>query len=270
MIKLARSVVFSASLFLTCATAPSFAQGVPVIDSTNLAKNVEQLQTALTNIDKQIEQIEQLKTQIDKLTDIQGLLDEVLGSVTGPFEEIAGLYNQAQDIKDRAAKIADFKGLIGSLQVGDFQSLLNSLLDGGDGITMGDKMAAEALKETLETAGFDQETLTALNEDESGQGAQIAQAAATNAAGMAAAQFAYEESGKLIERIDGLVDQIGKTETLKESVDLNTRMAASTNYALASIARLNAAQGLIAGQNGINMAAEQAKDKKFFQIGGAK
>lgn len=42
-------------------------------------------------------------------------------------------------------------------------------------------------------------------------------------------------------RIDGLVDEIANQDTLKESIDLNTRMAAETNYMLGQMWRLNAA-----------------------------
>ena len=56
---------------------------------------------------------------------------------------------------------------------------------------------------------------------------------------------------------------------MKESIDLNTRMAAETNYMFGQMWRLNAAQGLASGQNGINWAAEQAKERAFFDFSGA-
>ncbi|QSH70454.1 hypothetical protein JQK83_019520 (plasmid) [Pseudosulfitobacter pseudonitzschiae] len=83
------------------------------------------------------------------------------------------------------------------------------------------------------------------------------------------AQISYEEAAQSIERIDGLVEAIGEQETLKESIDLNTRMAAETNYMLGQMWRLNAAQGLAQGQNGIDFAAEQARTRSFFDYSGA-
>ena len=83
------------------------------------------------------------------------------------------------------------------------------------------------------------------------------------------AQLSYEEAAQSLERIDGLVAEIGKQEELKDSVDLNTRMAAETNYMLGQMWRLNAASGLAAGQSGVNWAAEQAKEKSFFDYSGA-
>ena len=58
----------------TIGAAPVYAQGVPVIDGSNLAKNIEQLQQALADAERQLQQIEQLQEQIQQLTDINGLL----------------------------------------------------------------------------------------------------------------------------------------------------------------------------------------------------
>ena len=82
---------------------PMFAQGVPVIDGTNLAKNIEQLQAALRDAENQIAQIEELKKQVEngiaQLTNLEG----ILGSISG-LNEIAGLYNSVEDLRSRAAK----------------------------------------------------------------------------------------------------------------------------------------------------------------------
>jgi type IV secretion system protein VirB5 len=63
------------------------------------------------------------------------------------------------------------------------------------------------------------------------------------------------------------VDAIGAQETLKESVDLNTRMAAETNFMLGQMWRLNAAAGLAGAQSGLDLAAEQARTRAFFDYG---
>ncbi|WP_371158325.1 type IV secretion system protein [Jannaschia sp. 2305UL9-9] len=241
------------------------AQGVPVIDGSNLAQNIEQLQAALRDAENQLAQIEELRRQVELSLEQITNLEGILGSISG-LNGIADLYNSAEDLRSRAAKIADLDGLIGSLSVGDWDDILDSLLD--DEVTMGERRAQEALRETLETAGFDQPTLAGLSNDEGGQGQIIAQTAATNATAMAASQMAYEEAAASLERIDGLVDAIGDQATLKESVDLNTRMAAETNFMLGQMWRLNAAAGLATGQTGVNWAAEQARQRAFFDFGG--
>ena len=250
----------------TSLATPAFAQGVPVIDGSNLARNIEQLQAALRDAENQVRQIEELRRQIELQIEQITNLEGILGSISG-LNEIAGLYNSAVDIRNRAAKITDLSGFMDSLSIGDFDGLLDSLLDGE--VTMGERRAVEAVQETMSNAGFTPERLQALNAADDPRGAAIADTAAANATAIAAAQISYEEAGSSIERIDGLVGEIANQETLKESIDLNTRMAAETNYMLGQMWRLNAAQGLAAGQNGIDWAAEQAQTRAFFDYSGA-
>ncbi len=55
----------TAAAVLSLIGSAAFAQGVPVIDGTNLAKNIEQLQAALRDAENQIAQIEELKKQVE-------------------------------------------------------------------------------------------------------------------------------------------------------------------------------------------------------------
>lgn len=256
----------AAALCLCLLGSVAHAQGVPVIDGTNLAKNIEQLQAALRDAENQIAQIEELKKQVEngisQLTNLEG----ILGSISG-LNDIASLYNSVQDLRSRAAKITDLSGFQDAIAIGDFDSLLDSLLDGN--VTMGDKMAGDYMRDTLEGAGLTSEVLAGLSSSENPQDKRIADTAAASATAMGMAQLSYEESAQSLERIDGLVEEIGNQTELKDSIDLNTRMAAETNYMLGQMWRLNAAAGLAAGQTGVNWAAEQAKEKSFFDYSGA-
>ncbi|WP_226628926.1 type IV secretion system protein [Alloyangia pacifica] len=255
----------TASAATLALTAPGLAQGVPVIDGSNLAKNVEQLQQALQDAENQIEQIQQLKRQIELQMEQITSLEFIGDSLTG-FNDIATLYNSAEDLRDRAAKITDLSGFADDLAMGDFDALLDNLLDGD--VTMGEKHAAEQMRETLASAGLTSDRLSQLSSSENPQDKVIAQTAGTSATAIAAAQLSYEEAESSLERVNGLVDEIANQETLKESVDLNTRMAAETNFMLGQMWRLNAAAGLAQGQTGVNWAAEQAKERSFFDYSG--
>ena len=166
--------------------SPLLAQGVPVIDGTNLAKNIEQLQAALRDAENQIAQIEELKKQVEtgleQLTNLEG----ILGSISG-LNEIASLYNSVEDLRSRAAKITDLSGFQDALTIGDFDGLFESLLDGD--VTMGDKMAAEYMRDTLERAGLTSETLAGLSSSENPQDKLIATTAATSATAMGVRSF---------------------------------------------------------------------------------
>ncbi len=255
----------TASAAAVSLTAPGLAQGVPVIDGSNLAKNVEQLQQALQDAENQIEQIQQLKKQIELQMEQITSLEFIGDSLTG-FNDIATLYNSAEDLRDRAAKITDLSGFADDLAMGDFDALLDNLLDGD--VTMGEKHAAEQMRETLASAGLTSDRLSQLSSSENPQDKVIARTAGTSATAIAAAQLSYEEAESSLGRVNGLVDEIANQETLKESVDLNTRMAAETNFMLGQMWRLNAAAGLAQGQTGVNWAAEQAKERSFFDYSG--
>ncbi|MCA0946754.1 type IV secretion system protein [Salipiger pacificus] len=257
--------VGTASAAAVSLAVPALAQGVPVIDGSNLAKNVEQLQQALQDAENQIEQIQQLKKQIELQMEQITSLEFIGDSLTG-FNDIATLYNSAEDLRDRAAKITDLSGFADDLAMGDFDALLDNLLDGD--ITMGEKHAAEQMRETLASAGLTSDRLSQLSSSANPQDKVIAQTAGTSATAIAAAQFSYEEAESSLGRVNGLVDEIANQETLKESVDLNTRMAAETNFMLGQMWRLNAAAGLAQGQTGVNWAAEQAKERSFFDYSG--
>lgn len=253
-------------LYLCLGTSSALAQGVPVVDGTNLAKNIEQLQAALRDAENQIAQIEQLKKQVETGLDQLTSLEGILGAISG-LNEIASLYNSAEDLRSRAAKITDLADFQDALVIGDFASLRNSLLDGN--VTMGDRMATEYMRDTLEGAGLSAGTLAGLSASSNPQDKRIAETAASSATAMGMAQLSYEEAAESLERIDGLVAEIARQETLKDSIDLNTRMAAETNFMLGQMWRLNAASGLAAGQSGVNWAAEQAREKSFFDYSGA-
>lgn len=253
-------------LYLCLGTSSALAQGVPVVDGTNLAKNIEQLQAALRDAENQIAQIEQLKKQVETGLDQLTSLEGILGAISG-LNEIASLYNSAEDLRSRAAKITDLADFQDALVIGDFASLRNSLLDGN--VTMGDRMATEYMRDTLEGAGLSAGTLAGLSASSNPQDKRIAETAASSATAMGMAQLSYEEAAQSLERIDGLVAEIARQETLKDSIDLNTRMAAETNFMLGQMWRLNAASGLAAGQSGVNWAAEQAREKSFFDYSGA-
>lgn len=260
-----RFASFACGLAISVAPLPLVAQGVPVIDSSNLAQNIEQLQKALQDAENQIEQIEKLKRQIELQVEQITNLEFIGGTLSG-LNDIADLYNSAKDLRDRAAKITDLGGFADALALGDFDALMDTLLDGE--VTMGEKHAAEAMRETLETAGLTSERLGQLSSSENPQDNVVARTAGTSATAIAAAQISYEEAEESLERVNGLVGEIARQETLKESVDLNTRMAAETNFMLGQMWRLNAAAGLAQGQSGVNWAAEQAKERSFFDYSG--
>ncbi len=109
------------------------------------------------------------------------------------------------------------------LTIGDFDGLLDSLLDGD--VTMGDKMAAEYARHAGRgRADLGNPGRAVVIGEPAGQAHRDDRS--TSATAMGVAQLSYEEAAQSLARIDGLVAEIANQEGLKESIDLNTRMAA--------------------------------------------
>ena len=68
VLRTALATVFGIGLFFS-APAPAFAQGVPVVDTQNIAQNIQQLQQMIEDEILQNEQLTQLREQLGLLTD---------------------------------------------------------------------------------------------------------------------------------------------------------------------------------------------------------
>jgi type IV secretion system protein VirB5 len=78
-----------------------------------------------------------------------------------------------------------------------------------------------------------------------------------------AAQESHTEAGQSLERLETMVGLIDDQDGLKAAVDLNTRVAVELGIILTQIWRLEAAQGVSAGQLGVVDAATLADERRF-------
>ena len=92
---------------------------------------------------------------------------------------------------------------------------------------------------------------------------RIAASAGASAMLSVAAQESHEEAGQSLERLETMVRLIDDQDGLKAAVDLNTRVTAELGIILTQIWRLEAAQGVSAGQLGVVDAATLADERKF-------
>lgn len=252
------------ALFVIAMPAATSAQGIPVFDATAFTKDIETLQQHVMDFQKQVEQLEQMKqqyeAQIKQLTNLEG----ILGSMTG-INDIANLFNSVKDIAARAEKIADLSDFSRAIRLGSEIDIAALFKNNG---TVGAKWNAYQVNETLKATGLSIERLGQMTASGRPEQQAVASQAAANATAIAAADIAYDEARSSLERVDGLVDAIGGQGTIKESVDLNTRMAAEVAYMMGQMWRLNAANAMATGQNGVNLAAEIARQQAFFDFGG--
>lgn len=231
----------------------SYAQGVPVIDTRSLLQQLETFQQLLVDmglqeeqIAKLIEQIELLDQQLNKLTEIEDLLRDptaVLELALGA--DLDGILEGEFDL-DMVGTLmkgarGDWSGLQGA-GAGGFQDRITAALEGG---------------------GTSQVNVTAMANSGNTEAERNATATTTGAATSAAAEVAYEEAGQSVERVGVLVAEIANMDSLKESVDHNTRVTAELAIAMAAMWQLESVQTMNVGMNGVLDAATLADIEKF-------
>lgn len=257
MMKFLSTVATTATLALPVAGAfipsASYAQGVPVIDTRSLLQQLETFQQLLVDaglqeeqIAKLIEQIELLDQQLNKLTEIEDLLSDP----TAVLELALG---------------ADLDGIL----EGEFDAdMVGTLLRGARGDWSGLQGAgAEGFQEritaALEGGGTSQDQVTAMANSGVAEAERNATATTTGAATSAAAEVAYEEAAQSVERVGVLVAEIPNMDSLKESVDHNTRVTAELAIAMAAMWQLESVQTMNVGMTGVLDAATLADIEKF-------
>ena len=237
------------------ALSPVLAQGVPVVDTQNIAQNIQQLRQMIEDEILQNEQLTQLREQLGLLTDQLAELQRTYEALTRLAElpeiirtemedELNGLLDQ---------EFGDILATIEAIKTGDFSGLSGS--GAGEIETQMDRVLADL--------GFDDDTLSEMATSGNPGANRVATQATTGALVSAAAQNSYEDAGQSLERVDRLVGLIDDMDELKESVDLNTRVTAELGIILTQIWRLEAAQGVSAGQLGVVDAATLADERKF-------
>jgi type IV secretion system protein VirB5 len=248
----------SAAFAWVLTTSSVAAQGVPTVDTQNIAQEIQQLRQMLTDEVLQNEQITQLLAHLDTLRDQYAQLQETYAALTGLMElpdvirttmeeELNGLLDQ---------EFGDILATIEAIKQGDW-----SLLAGN-----GSGEIRTQMERVLAEAGFDEDTLSEMARSGHPAAERTAQQATTGAVMSAAAQNSYTEAGQSLGRIDRLVGLIGDMEELKDSVDLNTRVTAELAIALVAMWQLEAVQTVGAGQVGVIDAATVAEEQRFLDF----
>ena len=238
--------------------APAFAQGVPVVDTQNIAQNIQQLRQMIEDEILQNEQLTQLREQLTTLTDQLGELQRTYEALTRLAElpeiirtemedELNGLLDQ---------EFGDIQATVRAIRTGDFSGLSGS--GAGEIETQMDRVLADL--------GFDEDTLSDMATSGNAGANRIATQATTGALVSAAAQNSYEDAGQSLERVDRLVGLIDDMDELKESIDLNTRVTAELAIALAAMWQLEAVQTVGDGTSGVIDAATIAEEQRFMDF----
>ena len=249
-----RHLLISTALCLGLATSAS-AQGVPTVDTQNIAQEIRQLQQMLEDFGIQSDIFENALEQLDVLQQQFDQLQTMYASLTGP-REILGLIMGGDLDQLLDAKFEDIPGLIRGIQRGDWSNLL--------GITAGPMRTQ--MQAALASAGFDENSLREIATSGNPGAEGIATRATTGAVLSAAAQNSHEEAAQSLARVERLVSMIPDMEDLKASMDHNTRVTAELAIAMTRMWELEAIQTIGAGNAGVVDAATIAEERRYMDF----
>lgn len=246
------------STVATCAllvASPLFAQGVPTVDTRNIAQEIRQLQQMLEDFGIQTDQLDTLLEQLDLVQQQLDTLNETYAALTGATDIIEmAMGGDLDGLLDQ--EFGDLLGTIRQIQSGDFSGLIGNAAPQMEG----------RMTQALADAGFDQDTLSDMASSGNPGAERIASQAGTGAVMSAAAENSYDEAAQSLERVQQLVSLIPDMETLKEAVDHNTRVTAELAIAMTRIWELEAIQTVGAGQSGVVDAATLAEERRYMDF----
>jgi type IV secretion system protein VirB5 len=254
---LSRSLTTGAATLalVTAFAGPVSAQGVPTVDTQNIAQEIRQLQQMLQDfgiqtdlLDNALEQLEVVQNQLDQL-------QEMYASLTGPRSILGMVMGDGLDGL-LEAKFSDLPGLIRGIQTGDWSNLL--------GITAGPMRTQ--MEQALARAGFDEDSLREIATSGNPGAEGVATRATTGAVMSAAAQNSHAEAAQSLERVERLVTMIPQMEDLKAAMDHNTRVTAELAIAMTRMWELEAIQTLGAGNAGVVDAATIAEERRYMDF----
>ena len=246
------------SAIITCAmlaVSPASAQGVPTIDTRNIAQEIRQLQQMLEDFGIQTDQLDTLLEQLDLVQQQLDTLNETYAALTGATDIIEmAMGGDLDGLLDQ--EFGDLLGTIRQIQSGDFSGLIGNAAPQMEG----------RMTQALEDAGFDQDSLSDMASSGNPGAERIASQAGTGAMMSAAAENSYDEAAQSLARVEQLVSLIPDMETLKEAVDHNTRVTAELAIAMTRMWELEAIQTVGAGQSGVVDAATLAEERRYMDF----
>ncbi|WP_197922642.1 type IV secretion system protein [Thiosulfatihalobacter marinus] len=255
--RLTRSLTSGAAILAlaTTLTGPVAAQGVPTVDTQNIAQEIRQLQQMLQDFGIQTDLLDNALVQLETLQGQLDQLNEMYASLTGP-RSILGLAMGGDLDTLLQADFEDIPGLIRGIQAGDWSALI-----GPNAGPMRTQM-----EQALASAGFDEDSLREIATSGNPGAEGVATRATTGAVMSAAAQNSHAEAEQSLERVERLVEMIPDMEDLKASMDHNTRVTAELAIALTRMWELEAIQTLGAGTTGLVDAATIAEEQRYMDF----
>ena len=244
MKKLLRSTVLVTALVLL-PIGPAVPQGIPVIDTSQIAQAIAQLQQQLKDYEEQLKQFAKMEEQ---LANMQQRLQAITGA--------KGISSILNDVTEKNARTA----------ANDLQSIVTAAIGGGNiaGNVGNMNTVISDLKARLNLGD-----LTDFDSSDIPADKAIASLAGSGLAAVATAEDSYQRANAAVSRINSLVDQIDSTADLKASVDFNTRVNAEVAVLLLELLRVQSAQTNATGMQALQIARDGQASRNFMKTGGS-
>lgn len=240
-----------------CLSLPAFAQGVPTVDVTSIAKLTAMLTEAKSQLAEQIRQNLTLDDQTLKLLEQIKLMEGQLKSLRDGLS-LADLGIGPEFLKEIMPEISDLAAQYKAARDMDWENLLSGTING--------QSAKDYVYGVFLDAGVEPSRVEALANSDDPSQARIGAQANTSAFLSAAAESSAEDATQSLERVDELVQKIPTTAGLKEAIDLNTRVTAELAIALSNVWAMEAAQTVGMGSAGVMDAATAADEARFIKL----
>ncbi len=238
---LLRAIIVVSLIFLPLQNANS--QGIPVIDTSQIAQVIAQLQQQIRNYEEQVKQLAMLTSQFENMK-------QRLQAITGP-KSISRILNGAAEKLARTA-------------ASDLTSIVDNAISGGT-IT-GNIGSMNTLIASLRTR-FDLGDLATFSSSAVAADKAIASLAGSGLAAVAVADDSYKRAGTAVTRINSLIDRIDSSPDLKASIDFNSRVTAEVAVILLELVRVQSAATNTAGMEAIQRARDGKASRKFMKAG---
>lgn len=218
-------------------------QGIPVIDGSQLAQVIAQLNQQVRDYEEQVKQLTTMKDQFENMK-------ERLLAITGA-KGISSILNGS------AEKLA-------RTSASDLKSIIDNAISGGTigGNTSGMNTIIANLRTRFELSDLGTFDSSSIAGDKA-----IASLAGSGLAAVATADDSYKRAGAAVTRINTLIDQIDSSSDLKASVDFNTRVTAEVAVLLLELVRVQSAAANTVGMEAIHKARDGKASRKFMKAG---
>lgn len=238
------------------------AGGVPTIDVTTITQISELIAEAKLQLKEMLTANIKLDTQIENMVQQVATLKQQYEALTKGLTLADLGLDPDSLLEEFLPEIGTLSSSIDAAKSGDWSSVLSSGKVGGVSTTT----RVNGIFDSMGLKKSDVDTLTSSDDVKE---KRIGTAANTAAFLSVAAESSQEESKKSLERLTDYSVKVGETQTLKESIDLNTLATIELGNALANIWSMETVQTVGQGEMGVMDAATAADEAKFLKVTGA-